>query len=129
MSKNAQLGQNINQYQIQQGLAQQQLVQNNSLYGVNPYSWVSNHNYPMIPNVLSITERKAYAEKEAATYEKYKKEVDTINSLSTHTVEILKLVKELNDTNDFDKVIAVDKYVRALFFNNKLNQVLEEENV
>lgn len=80
------------------------------------------------PSVLDIKGLEESASKNLTKYEESQKEKDLIDSLHPKTKEIVQLAYELSKSGELKDLKKMDKLVRDMLFNSKLEEILEEKD-
>lgn len=84
------------------------------------------YTYP-IPNysILDIENRNLYLEKNIEDHKTITKEKQILDSLCPETKEVIKLIHSIMGSNNPEDLIKVDKYVKSLLFNTKLENIID----
>lgn len=75
--------------------------------------------------VLSIDEREVVLKAKLAQQVEYQHEQDIIDGLHAKTRKLLKLILEVQSSNQFNNVEKIDKFVRDMMFDSKMDEFIK----
>lgn len=94
-----------------------------SLQGLG--STITTQSYGYGTSILDLDSKRKEIESQLEAYSKSKRQKEILEELSPQTIEITKIIRDIQASSNLEDILKLDKYVKSILFTNKLNNIID----